>query len=729
MNHSISSSGGGGGIVTFYNADTVGSSVQINTTNLASALTYLGSNITGIGRTVAFNYDSDNNGSDDALVVFQNDIVNGDISAVLKGISGAFLNTSAGLGVVQLVDNTAPRVTLDDASFTTSGGNNTVSFTMSENVALTSGMGPTTGFTLTKNGTTTLLTVTGASVTGAVITFTVNEALASTDYVVVSYNGGGNVQDLSGNSVGPSTLVIDGSGSNTLNFQFQGFSFFPVRIRGNAGDDIITGTGGIDAISGRAGSDTINGSWGADTIGLAETPPASDTVVLGGDGESNRYGRDRIFDFDVTGTTNNDVLNLPSNTIAAAVTNANGVDSGILKGHNIATGGIISFRDADSGGNTIPINALNVGAALDYLGANSASITLGQTVAFAYDSDSDGSADSSVVYQATGRNQNGNIQTLAAELIGVTGVTLATSAAAAALNVVRLFDTTRPHVIDVSFGTGANAPVFFTFSENVFLGAGTSGLILLNGSGLSIVTGQSTTGNVFTASTTTTLAQTDWLLVTVGDNIRDATENVMEEAGAVVALGGSGNNTINVSGGGVNYIAGFAGNDTIIGSAAVEEFEGGLGADNLNGGPGADDYYFAQGDSPGVTFAENGGAGVSTGDTFSFAGGVAELISGGFTDRGQNGDRIELSTDSEGVQSLTPMAAPANGLVTDQNFFLVRGNLSGGTFTVDTGAGGSTLVVYDGNSSLVGGVSHTALVLSGIEPGLLIANFSQIYLS
>jgi len=188
------------------------------------------------------------------------------------------------------------------------------------------------------------------------------------------------------------------------------------------------------------------------------------------------------------------------------------------------------------------------------------------------------------------------------------------------------------------------------------------------------------------------------------------------------------------------FIAGFAGNDTIIGSASGEEIDGGLGADNLNGGDGADSYQFAQGDSPAVTFNDIGlgSAGtVGANDTFTFlafapsGSAIAELISGGFTVTGQNGDKINLNTSQDNVQSLTPITLPTNGMVTDQKFFLVRGDLAGATFTVSTiFGGGSTLVVYDGDAS-TGGFSQTAFVLSNVLPGALTTNLysSQIFLA
>jgi hypothetical protein len=70
---------------------------------------------------------------------------------------------------------------------------------------------------------------------------------------------------------------------------------------------------------------------------------------------------------------------------------------------------------------------------------------------------------------------------------------------------------------------------------------------------------------------------------------------------------------------------------------------------------------------------------------------------------------------------------PANGLVTDQNYFLTRGAFNANVFTVNS-SGADTLVVYDGNGDR-SSVSQTAFVLQGINPTQLTAStWSTIYL-
>jgi hypothetical protein len=157
---------------------------------------------------------------------------------------------------------------------------------------------------------------------------------------------------------------------------------------------------------------------------------------------------------------------------------------------------------------------------------------------------------------------------------------------------------------------------------------------------------------------------------------------------------------------------------------------GDAGADTLNGGAGADQYVFKQGDSPVVTFAHsaaNASATVVTnGDTFSFVAGADVITSGGFDVFGVNGDKINFFSDGANITNPNPMAAvPANGLVTDQQYFVVQGTYSGNIFTVDTASGTDSLVVYDGNLSSA--ITQTGLVIQGVAPSLLTQQWGQIY--
>ncbi|MGZ8233987.1 hypothetical protein [Methylobacter tundripaludum] len=80
-----------------------------------------------------------------------------------------------------------------------------------------------------------------------------------------------------------------------------------------------------------------------------------------------------------------------------------------------------------------------------------------------------------------------------------------------------------------------------------------------------------------------------------------------------------------------------------------------------------------------------GAAGLATGDTLSFG----------------------------GAQSLAYQVASAD-IVADGEYMLVQGTWVGGTFTVDSGAGTDTLVLFD--SDPTGGVATSSVVLLGVLP-------------
>ena len=108
-------------------------------------------------------------------------------------------------------------------------------------------------------------------------------------------------------------------------------------------------------------------------------------------GDSSVAGVDTIYNFDVGMAGVNDILKLPSMTIATA---SNGFDvSGILS--DSILNGMISFDDAASYSTALVVNnvggsgAVTVTAATNYLATN---IVSGQTVAFYVDGDNSGGA-------------------------------------------------------------------------------------------------------------------------------------------------------------------------------------------------------------------------------------------------------------------------------------------------------------------------------------------------
>ena len=672
----------------------------------------------------------------DAVTVSYSDPSGGNDVYAIQDLAGNDAASLAGHLVTNSMMGNAATTSFINASFT-EAANTDVSLVFNEAMQGNAA----TGVTLQKNGVGANI-LTSAAINGATVTFHTSATLGAGDFVTVGYNGSGDLRDLSGNAIGQNTMVIGGSGANAIDLNSLSGLMQTVRVRGNGGADTLNSSNNNDNLSGGGGADTVNGGWGKDTLNLSETTRASDTVVVGTDGGSSSgsqpYFYDTVSAFDVSGTAANDKLNLPSNSIAASTADfVNGSDAGAIKSHSIGAGGMATFGSTDAG-TPILINAGNLNNATAYLEQNFA--VPAQAMAFQADTDGNGYADSLFVFQNQGGSDIDNDVLI--KLTGVNGVSLGTTAGQ---NVVQLVDTTGPNPNGASFTTGANAVFSLTHSENILV-TNTTGITLQkNGTGANIATGVSASGNVLNVQTNATLADTDYVLLSYNGatgTVRDANGNKAGDILPGVALGGSGNTVVDLSAltgdygiydpvgddtltgtAGNNELNADSGTDTLHGGAGNDYIEGGGGADNLDGGAGADEYSFTQGDSTAVTF--NAGA-------YTFTGGAADLISSGFDvvatgGDSQTADRIHLRSAMPG-NGFSLMATPADGLATDQHYFLERGNYSAGVFTNNAG-GADTLVVYDGDSN-TGTVSQTALVVQGVLPTQLTAtSWGDIYLS
>jgi uncharacterized repeat protein (TIGR02059 family) len=617
-------------------------------------------------------------------------------------------------------DSTAPNIS--GAILTPGTLNAVVTLQFSEAVGFTDA----TGLTLTSSGGTPIPFTLAAGVTSDLLVLTTTATFASTDSVVVSYNSGtGSIKDLSAslNILGSTTMIIGGDGINAIS---ASSATSGVVIRANGGSDAITGSSSNDTIFGGGGTDTIEAGFGADTITLNEGTRSTDTVKFLNNNNSWILGYDTINSFDVSnaGGTNNDVLNLPSGTIAADTSLTAGVAVNGITKHLIASG-IISFYNASNA--PILITNTNKADALNYLSLN---ITqAGRTVGFALDSDANGQPNSLVVFQdGVSVNGFGNSD-IAAQLNGVVGVTLSNTAGQ---NVVQIQDTTAGNTLMRSFSSGANAVLTTTSSEDAvqYSGTITAPTILVNGIGGDVYLSSTMNGtNTHTAQTSATLTQADWLLYTSGLASMDNAGN-SNAPGSISFIGGSGDNVINAGASNIGAVTstniyGYAGDDQITGTAVADQIYGGTGADIMSGGLGADRFRFTQGDSPLVTGNFGADNVLNTGDMFTFAGGKADVVHGRFDVAGSSGDRIQFN--SVNVASPTYTTMPVNGLVTNQNFYMVQGyyDAFSGSFTVDTGSGVDTLVVYDGDQT--SGVTQTALVVQQHTPTMLTASANNIY--
>jgi hypothetical protein len=227
--------------------------------------------------------------------------------------------------------------------------------------------------------------------------------------------------------------ITTGSGADDVTWGATGW----VGVAGTGGAVVISTGAGDDKISVTTGTllaqttnipVSITGGTGADTITTVHVNGGTtgNIVFVVADGDSLAASRDKITGFNIgTAGLFSDTLDLEGTpTIQADTAGTNGTDSGALRSHAIA-GGLITFSATDVLGTLTLINQANLADALAYVATNISTATA--TVMFAYDSDSSGTADATIVF-----NQ-GTLDSVI-ELVGVIGVTLnATNGATAGL--------------------------------------------------------------------------------------------------------------------------------------------------------------------------------------------------------------------------------------------------------------------------------------------------------
>jgi uncharacterized repeat protein (TIGR02059 family) len=577
------------------------------------------------------------------------------------------------------------------------------------------------------------------SVSGSNLLLSADYNYAATDFVSIYFGGGPNNGDLQSpdTPLGAFALVIGGEGNNTIDFSYYTYSWKPLSLFGNGGNDTLTGSPLPDTlISGGNGADYIDGGLGADHIDLTETTRATDTVRVSATALDGFLGSvpnyaDTITGFDVSGTggANNDQLDLPSAQIAGEST-VNGLAYATFDSAHFHAG-IATFS---LGGHAVTVDSSNLDQVLSYL-ETSAPLGVGDTVGFAYDSDGQNGADSLYVFQNGNPAHAPNADVLVL-LSGVTNVTLDNNPGQ---NVVQLVDDQGPRLLDI-YASGDTLNLNF----NEYLSAFGNHMDVFQGDGSTLtqlsIANTSLHGNTVDLTLNDGAAPadihaTDYLLLettpasnfaqTATDSAGNANNLFGDMTG--LALGNNGDTSIDLFNSSVSYaLYGFDGNDTLTGSDSGDDLlVGGKGADVMTGGWGNDTFSFQQGDSPEVTVDTGLDGILNTGDTFTFTGGKADLITD-FTNGGSEYDSINLNLPSDAPTKGGWMGStPSDGLAADQSYFLVRGDYNNGTFTVNTANGVDGLLVYDGNSAVthgantVGEVTQTAIVLSGVTPGYL----------
>ena len=213
-----------------------------------------------------------------------------------------------------------------------------------------------------------------------------------------------NASLLDGNLAAEDATITTGTGNDTVKFNgdatFVGHATTggTITINTGAGNDIIAVIVGtvIHASANRLGS--IDAGTGADVITLSSISGADtqfnamNFIVQAGD--SVLATRDKI-----TGFTDSDNASRFSDYItfdgtSATATLASSTDFGVIKSHAITTG-IATFDDAAAFGTALIINASNLADVIGYANANTADLDV---LAFIYDSNNDGAADSTIVF-------------------------------------------------------------------------------------------------------------------------------------------------------------------------------------------------------------------------------------------------------------------------------------------------------------------------------------------
>lgn len=208
---------------------------------------------------------------------------------------------------------------------------------------------------------------------------------------------------LDGKAEAADITVTTGAGNDTVTFTgdatwtSEAGDGATITIATAAGNDTISVTIGTMAAQTTSQSIVITGGLGADTItkvGTNSTTAKSVAIFNIVDGDSLAASRDKIVGFDLAVSATSllgDVLNFDTATVATALTST---DAGTILTHAISNG-IVTFDTAAVFGTAKIINTNNLADALAYLVAN---VTATETAAFAYDSNNDGTNDSTIVF-------------------------------------------------------------------------------------------------------------------------------------------------------------------------------------------------------------------------------------------------------------------------------------------------------------------------------------------
>ena len=338
-----------------------------------------------------------------------NDIINVDVATlVADGTTDGGYNGGTGTDTLNVSDVT---LLLTDNHFTNvTGMEKLVIVNTTGDGSITTGTAFNTAYSAGATITTGILAVTKD--------MTFNGGLSSVDT---------NITVTATSSVGTATennVLTTGSGADKVTFTgddtyvgVNGAAQGTIVISTGAGDDTIAVTVGTLLASTANNAMTITGGTGADTITLTKvnsTTITSVAQIVMAAGDSTTTAHDKITGYDVSNTTLGDVLDFAGT--AAVGTLATSTDSGTILTHSITTG-VAKFDDASTYAAELVINSANLSDVAGYLAAN---VQANGVVAFAYDSNSSGAADSTMVFH---QGASAGVTDSLVQLTGVTGVT------------------------------------------------------------------------------------------------------------------------------------------------------------------------------------------------------------------------------------------------------------------------------------------------------------------
>ena len=291
------------GVVTFASTDQGGAPVLINKSNYLDAISYLGQNLNIAhltngdlpikGSTVAFAMDTDGDGFNDSMGIFQqaalstNDALHPlgeEVFVLLDGVVGATLGKTQALNTINLISTTGPdtvdRPTMGSSSFSIYTTEAVMKYDLS-GVKLQQGHGSVV----------TSLANASSKYADYQLTFSFGKAIGISDFVLVTnpspqtgvmFDVDGNSNNLIGSSPQAYALLgadavadlsqVSGSLQSLVLSQTNPIGSILVsnntdaRSSGGIGDDSIYGGTGNDNLNGSDGNDQIYGRKGSDWI-------------------------------------------------------------------------------------------------------------------------------------------------------------------------------------------------------------------------------------------------------------------------------------------------------------------------------------------------------------------------------------------------------------------------------------------------------------------------------